>query len=404
MTARIRAVPHTWEAMAVHMKDAIILSAPHTRYFTVGTYAIAAVMYLLSLPHLPTLTIQLSTALLVIAFCVLRSLQSRIQNPERNSYWYFTAQAVLVTLMLVLGGSATEFFTFLFFLLTIEVAAAYPIRAAAAFIVLFWLIAGSVNVIDRGAASAVIIIFDTAVFLMCGVFGQSLRQAEVARRENEMLLEELRQTQQQVQELTLAEERNRMAREIHDGLGHYLTATAMQIQAAKALLESSGGGEPSPAAVGALGKAESLLQEALSDVRRSVAALRTAPADARPLPETLAEVVDDFCAMAALDVQLTTVGAPRPLSSVIDFTLYRALQEALTNVGKHAQATHVAVVLRYDSGGVHLEVRDNGRGRGDATGGFGLLGLRERVHLLGGTVVTRSVPGQGFCLEVEIPA
>src|SRR5690606_32197352 len=104
-----------------------------------------------------------------------------------------------------------------------------------------------------------------------------------ARRHNQQLVEELQTAQRRLQELAVAEERNRLAREIHDGLGHYLTATTMQVQGAKALLDTTAAAIQAPAAVVALGKAETLLQEALADVRRSVAALRGTPAVNRPL-------------------------------------------------------------------------------------------------------------------------
>jgi signal transduction histidine kinase len=105
------------------------------------------------------------------------------------------------------------------------------------------------------------------------MIGYSLRQTELARRHNQQLIEELQVAQGQLRDLAVAEERNYLAREIHDGLGHYLTATTMQIQGAKALLANTDAVTQAPDALAALGKAETLLQEALADVRRSVATL-----------------------------------------------------------------------------------------------------------------------------------
>jgi signal transduction histidine kinase len=100
-------------------------------------------------------------------------------------------------------------------------------------------------------------------------------------------------------------------------------------------------------------------------------------------------------------------GEPRPISAQIDFTLYRAAQEALTNVRKHARAERVDVALHFEPERIRLEVCDDGRGQGDSSGGFGLMGLRERVHLHGGSVTAQAAPGEspgkGFRLEVEIP-
>jgi signal transduction histidine kinase len=93
----------------------------------------------------------------------------------------------------------------------------------------------------------------------------------------------------------------------------------------------------------------------------------------------------------------------RPLNSQAELTLYRVAQEGLTNVRKHANATHVEVILGYEPSKVSLRICDNGKGMGEATGGFGLLGLRERVELQGGKVMMGSHSGQGFQLEVEMP-
>ena len=102
---------------------------------------------------------------------------------------------------------------------------------------------------------------------------------------------------------------------------------------------------------------------------------------------------------------LEIAGTPRPLTPQADLTLYRAAQEALTNVGKHARASRVALTLDYrDAARVRLEVEDDGAGGGDLDRGFGLLGIRERAQLLGGEVRVRTKAGEGFRLEVEVPA
>ena len=101
---------------------------------------------------------------------------------------------------------------------------------------------------------------------------------------------------------------------------------------------------------------------------------------------------------------LTIVGAVRPLTPPADLTLYRTTQEALTNVGKHAKTSHVDLTLHYGTAGsVRLRVQDNGMGSADSQGGFGLLGVQERVQLLGGEVLVRTEVGKGFTLEVELP-
>ena len=93
----------------------------------------------------------------------------------------------------------------------------------------------------------------------------------------------------------------------------------------------------------------------------------------------------------------------RTLTPQTSLTLYRAAQEALTNVAKHANATSVDVRLSCDDHGVQLTVKDNGVGAKDPKGGFGLLGVRERVHLLNGRVCVRTKAGKGFSLDVQVP-
>ncbi len=205
----------------------------------------------------------------------------------------------------------------------------------------------------------------------------------------------LRQYAAQVEELAMAKERNRLAREIHDSLGHYLTAINMQIEAARAVMDTD-----RARVLDALDNAQSLTKEGLADVRRSVAALRALPMQDRLLTEALAALADE-CGAAGLRVEFAIAGAPRPLAPQAELTLYRAAQEGLTNVHKHARASHVALRLEYGDG-VRLIVQDDGAGSSQADG-FGLMGVRERVHLLGGKVNIHTAPEQGFRLEIELP-
>ena len=195
------------------------------------------------------------------------------------------------------------------------------------------------------------------------------------------------------------EERNRLAREIHDSLGHYLTVVNVQLEAARAVLESD-----SDQALDALNKAQTLTKEGLSEVRRSVAALRASPIEGKSLPELIGGLVGE-CRVAGLIAEFTVSGEHRSLSIPQKHTLFRAAQEGLTNVRRHARASRVDVLLGYESENkVRLHIEDNGVGTdpNELESGFGLLGIQERVQLLGGTVRLESVPNQGFVLEVEV--
>jgi signal transduction histidine kinase len=226
-----------------------------------------------------------------------------------------------------------------------------------------------------------------------------------ANVELERAHEELRARASQAEELTISRERNRMAREIHDTLGHYLTILAVQLETALKLEEH---GDPSLNAT--LRDARRVAAECLAEVRRSVAALRPGDIAALSVAGALRRLVDESAALEpgveiTLDVDEPEVEAPLELRAA----LYRCAQEALTNVRKHADATKVLVRLRVNGGDareVELTVLDNGLVAGVETEhspGFGLLGMRERIALLGGTAQAGPEPGRGWRVEVRAP-
>jgi signal transduction histidine kinase len=105
---------------------------------------------------------------------------------------------------------------------------------------------------------------------------------------------------------------------------------------------------------------------------------------------------------SGVEASFLTNGSPRPLSSQVEFTLFRIAQEGLTNVRKHAQASRVDACLEYLESSVRFSIQDDGVGASQTGAGFGLMGLRERLELLGGTLTISSAPGQGFLLQAEI--
>ncbi len=245
-------------------------------------------------------------------------------------------------------------------------------------------------------AIALAVIYGTGIVFVA-VFTRvaaSERDARNALAEANQLL---RDHASQVEELATTKERNRLAREIHDSVGHYLTVVNVQIGAARTVLDQN-----RSRALEHLSKAQSLTQEGLAEVRHSVAALRASPTESRPLPEALTALVDQWRA-AGLNANFRISGNVRTLTPQTNLTLYRAGQEALTNVAKHANATTVNVRLNYDYDRIRLTIKDNGVGPSESEGGFGLLGIRERVQLLNGSVRVTTDAGKGFILEVEVP-
>lgn len=219
-----------------------------------------------------------------------------------------------------------------------------------------------------------------------------------AREQLAVANEQLRQLGLQAEELATVRERARVARDIHDGLGHHLTVVGMQVQAARAVLAAD------PArADGLLAQAEDQVRQALTSVRESVGALRGSRVPR--LPDRLRALADESAA-AGLPTSVAVDGDERRLGDEVQSALYRAAQEGLTNVRKHAHAQAAVLRLAYLPDRMTLEVRDDGCGiSGDTSrpSGFGLTGIRERAEHLGGSVVVDSRPGAGLAVRVELP-
>ena len=262
--------------------------------------------------------------------------------------------------------------------------------------------AGAADLLQSGSQILVGMLFVQVFVLLIDRAQQETQRAEKLLDDLRSANLQLTAAHRQEKELAIAEERMRLARDIHDGLGHHLTVLSIQLQAAEKLVARS----PQDAAE-AIRISRSEAQAALEDVRQSVGMMRQTPAESRPLEEILATLTREFALHTALQVDFHQVGAPVELSPFTRQTLFRAVQESLTNVQKHGRdVTCINVRLEYTPEAVRLVVGDDGRmpevpPAGAA--GFGLTGLRERLDQLGGSL--RSGPGReaGFELEVRIP-
>ena len=234
---------------------------------------------------------------------------------------------------------------------------------------------------------------------------ESNRRLEAALAENVGLHQQL---VTQAREAGVLDERQRMAREIHDTLAQGLTGIITQLQAAE-----HAAGEPAEWRKH-FAAATRLARESLSEARRSVDALRSEQLEKASLSEALAGAAARWSALTGVPATVTTTGTERPLRQEAEAALLRTAQEALANVAKHAQATRVGVTLSYMDHEVALDVRDDGRGlpaRVDPSGsgpprkgGFGLVAMRQRIEGLAGTLQVESEPGAGTGISVCIPA
>lgn len=250
---------------------------------------------------------------------------------------------------------------------------------------------------------------DLLMFGIGLVFAVSMAAVAVEQRASraraEALLADLKTAHQKLRsyadrvgDLAAATERNRLARDIHDSLGHHLTAIAVQLEKAAAFRQRD------PAAADqAVADAKRSATHALEDVRQSVGTLRH-PDGTFPLATALAALVEGADG-AVPAVELDVAGDETGYGSAGLMALYRVAQEGLTNARRHAGASRVTVQVRLGEGGASLVVADDGQGFSTARTpeGYGLRGMRERLELVGGVLRLESAPGRGTRLDVDLP-
>ena len=240
--------------------------------------------------------------------------------------------------------------------------------------------------------------FFTAAWL-AGFFLSSRSQQTEELRERAERLELEREVKART---AVAEERARIARELHDIVGHSVSVMTVQASAVRRLLRDDQERERE-----ALQTVEETGRAALAEMRRLVGVLRQPEEAPALVPQPSLEYVDKLVEQsreAGLDTKLLLEGEPADLPQGIDLTAYRFVQEGLTNAIKHANAKHSEVVVRYDNGTVELVVRDDGTGDGKGGGsGHGLVGIRERVAVYGGELSAGPRPEGGYELRARLP-
>lgn len=294
-------------------------------------------------------------------------------------------------LLFVLAGFSTLIFNF-------WVAFLYLVYQCCAWVVLAYFMFGRWSEIVGSVTMFSGYLFSAMMFFIFRRERRSRAKAFALSSSLDRANEQLRAAYRQAEELAATQERNRIAREIHDTIGHSLTVVNMQLETAKALIAND-----SEKALDFLDKAQSVTKKGLSDIRASVASLRASPLDGRSLAEAIEELLETS-ESGGLATRFELQGTPEKLGSAVEATLYRTVQEALTNVRKHASASTVDVSLCYEGEDrVDLSVSDDGKGCSEVEGGFGLIGIRERIQLLDGEVAFSTSPGKGFQLKVSVP-
>ena len=220
-----------------------------------------------------------------------------------------------------------------------------------------------------------------------------------SRQELASARDRLRQYALLIEDRATLQERNRIAREIHDSLGHALTAQSIQLE--NALVFSQSNLEKTQ---DFLSQAKQLNAIALKDIRHSVSTIRADPLQGKSLPDAIATLTNNFSATTNITPDCK-VCLQSSLTPELNTTVYRIIQEALTNIAKYSKANKVTLELQKNIRSLNLLIEDNGRGFNPQqnTTGFGLQGMRERTLALGGQFNINSSPGKGCKITVDIP-
>jgi len=202
----------------------------------------------------------------------------------------------------------------------------------------------------------------------------------------------------QVEDLTAIQERNRIAREIHDTVGHNITALLVQIQLAKELMKID-----VKKGVEVIEVCEKLTRKSLEEIRLSVRTLREEASGQLSFIPSLREMLSDFSAVSGLETTLDIIGDPKLINTSLQHTVKRVIQESLTNAKRHGLATIYKVSLHISEHRVMVEIFDNGQGTKNVVPGFGLLNMKERIEEHGGEIHFEGKVGEGFYINISIP-
>lgn len=241
------------------------------------------------------------------------------------------------------------------------------------------------------------------VFGLSLVFVLLMMNAVLSERQSREKLaianEKLRQYAMQIENQATLEERNRIAREIHDSLGHSLTALNLQLETALKLWQSN----PTKAQT-FLARAKELGSKALKDVRQSVSTMRSNPLSEQSLERAIAILSEDFHRSNGI-LPICQNNLEYSLPPEINTAIYRIIQESLTNISRYASATEINLLITTNKGNLRLIIQDNGRGFDlkQNTTGYGLQSMRDRTLALGGEFNIKSAPGSGCKITVDIP-
>lgn len=334
--------------------------------------------------------------------------------PLSDTFWtarlplsllYFLAGWTLWAWLITLHPAALMLAGFFYPLLFVRLPLRWAIGSAALLTVIIFIASSGALVGQSALLLSSLPLFVGAVVV--GLFIHALIEQSQTRQQ---LLDELTQTQASLarleREAGVWSERQRLAREIHDTLAQDFTSIIMHLSAAQLQF-----GMDDRAVRQAIVQAETTARDGLNEARRLVWALQPSQLAEVSLLDGLRGLVEEWETAFDTTAVFTLTGEPKPLRPALETTLFRAVQETLRNVEKHAQAGQVNLTLSFMPDQIVLDVVDDGRGftpaagptADPATGGFGLRGMQERVARLGGRLTIESHPGEGTAVAISLP-
>jgi len=370
-------------------------------------YLVILVVTILGLQFFETTYPKVLGITLLVIFTILFAIM-----PDRDAltwklHLYLAVMTAIVAGLLVMQPN-TGVFPMLFFVLSPTAMMIFPQRTGMLWIGIYTLVTAVVLFAFFPPWVALMDLLPYAAgYWFFGAFARALANAEDARQESQRLLKELQTVHHQLQEyaarveeLAVAEERNRLSREMHDTLGHRLTVSVVQLEGAQRLIL----GDPERAA-GMVETVREQVREALNELRSTVATLREPLETDLPITTALQRLATSFDDATDLTVHLDLPTELPLLSNAQRLALYRAAQEALTNVQRHAQAQQVWVQMETQQSCVALIVSDDGIGFPAETreAAFGLHGLRERAAHLDGELRLETCEGGGAQVKFILP-
>jgi signal transduction histidine kinase len=367
---------------------------PH--FLDIATYVSMAAMSLLGISGLPSLRLQLLALGLILLFGFLYYFVFQSGRYAQNPNLYFGAQILILGLLFLLGSNNSDAFNFLFLILCIHIAVVSTARVAVLWIALCFSIVSLITLATRGTQGIYAVVFYSVTFVVCGFFGYTIQQVERARDRNQRLVEELQMTQRKLQELAVVEERNRLARDLHDSVKQQVFAISMQLSAARASLQED------DKAYASVARAEKLAQQAGAELTTLIHQLRPPVLEKKSLTEAIQVHVNDWMQQTNIETEMNL--GEVSVSPDSEQALFRVLQEALANVARHSGANKAWVTLKSENDHVALRIEDNGIGYDieRITKGIGLDSMKERIAAVHGKLDVSRRSSQGTCVTATV--